>query len=96
MNGAHILEQYRDQLAQEILERAGDLPRFDPLNINPWLAMSLMQKAIRRGRKDLALRTAATLLKASPNRLWRRIGITAYERTLVWRISRPWRSPPPR
>jgi len=79
MNGTHILEQYHSQLAGEALERAGDLPRFDPLNINPWLAMSLTQKAIRRGREGLALRAAATLLSDSPSRLWRRIGITACE-----------------
>ena len=79
MNRTHILEQYRSQLAGEVLERGYDLPRFNPLNINPWLAMSLMQKAIRRGREGLALQAAATLLSNSPSRLWRRIGITAYE-----------------
>jgi len=31
--------------------QGGSLPRFKPMNILPWLAMSLMQKAIRRGRK---------------------------------------------
>lgn len=41
--------------------------------------MSLLQKAIRRGREDLALRAAATLLKVSPGRLWRRLCVTAYE-----------------
>jgi replication-associated recombination protein RarA len=41
--------------------------------------MSLMQKAIRRGRKDLALQAAATLLDGSPERLWRRLGCTAFE-----------------
>lgn len=79
MNGDHILQHYRDQLAREVLERAGDLPGCEPLNISPWLAMSLMQKAIRRGREELALRAAATLFRDSPSRLWRRIGITAYE-----------------
>lgn len=52
MNGAHILKLYRDQLTNEVLERVGDLPRFDPLNISPWLAMSLMQKTVRRGREE--------------------------------------------
>jgi len=79
MNGNHILELYRNQLAEEILERGNDLPRFDPLNISPWLAMSAMQKAIRRGRANLALRAAATLLRDSPDRLWRRIAVTAFE-----------------
>jgi hypothetical protein len=52
---------------------------FRPLDISPWLAMSLMQKAIRRGREEIALRAAATLLRASPDRLWRRCRITAFE-----------------
>lgn len=79
MNGPQILEHFRDQLAEEVFNWAGDLPSCAPLNISPWLAMSLMQKAIRRGRAELALKAAATLLKASPERLWRRIGVTAYE-----------------
>ena len=79
MNGPHILDHYRTQLADQISERGNELPDFNPLNISPWLAMSLMQKSIRRGREDLALRSAATLLKISPERLWRRLCITAYE-----------------
>jgi hypothetical protein len=51
----------------------------DPLPISPWLAMSLMQKAIRRGHESLALRAAATLLNDSPERFWRRCGGIAYE-----------------
>jgi hypothetical protein len=57
---------------------SGDAP-FRPLNISPWLAMSLMQKAIRRGKAQLALRAAATLLRDSPERLWRRLLVTAFE-----------------
>jgi hypothetical protein len=41
--------------------------------------MSLMQKAVRRGRNQLALQAAATLLHRSPERLWRRLGCTAFE-----------------
>jgi hypothetical protein len=52
---------------------------FQPLDISPWLAMSLMQRAIRRGEQEVALRAAATLLRDSPDRLWRRCGITAFE-----------------
>jgi hypothetical protein len=54
-------------------------PVTDPLNISPWIAMSLLQKAIRRGEKQLALRAAATLLHKSPERLWRRLGCIAFE-----------------
>jgi hypothetical protein len=49
------------------------------MDVSPWLAMSALQKAIRRGREDLALRTAATLLRDGPDKLWRRIGSIAYE-----------------
>lgn len=73
------LEQARSELADAVIERGQDFPSFEPMNIHPWLAMSLMQKAIRRGRTDLALGASATLLKASPDRFWRRLGITAYE-----------------
>jgi hypothetical protein len=38
-----------------------------------------MQKAIRRGQEEIALRAAATLLRDSPDRLWRRCGVTAFE-----------------
>lgn len=73
------LEQARHELADLVHERGSEVPSFEPMNIHPWLAMSLMQKAIRRGREDLALRASATLLKTSPDRFWRRIGITAFE-----------------
>ena len=38
-----------------------ETPTYDPLNVSPWIAMSLLQKAIRRGQEHLALRAAATL-----------------------------------
>ena len=49
------------------------------MDVSPWVAMSALQKAIRRGREDLALGAAATLLLDSPDRLWRRIGCVAFE-----------------
>ena len=49
------------------------------MDASPWLAMSALQKAIRRGREDLALSAAATLLRDAPEKLWRRIGCIAYE-----------------
>jgi hypothetical protein len=56
-----------------------EVPRLDPLDVSPWVAMSLLQKAIRRGRRDMALQAAATLLARSPASLWRRCGGIAYE-----------------
>jgi hypothetical protein len=49
------------------------------MDASPWVAMSAMQKAIRRGREDLALSAAATLLRNAPDKLWRRVGCIAYE-----------------
>jgi hypothetical protein len=49
------------------------------MDASPWVAMSAMQKATRRGREDLALSAAATLLRDAPDKLWRRIGCIAYE-----------------
>lgn len=54
-------------------------PSPQPLAISPYLAMALLQKAIRRGRAELALRAAATLLHQSPERLWRRLVCIAFE-----------------
>jgi hypothetical protein len=72
-----LFAQHREPLALS----ASPPPQadFQPLDISPWLAMSVMQKAIRRGREETALRAAATLLRDSPDRLWRRCGITAFE-----------------
>jgi hypothetical protein len=43
---------HRDPLASPPRPQAD----FNPLDVSPWLAMSLMQKAIRRGREEIALR----------------------------------------
>jgi hypothetical protein len=77
VNDPNFLTQHRKRLANAC-EQRGE-PDFRPLNISPWLAMSLMQKAIRRGEQEIALRAAATLLRDSPDRLWRRCGVTAFE-----------------
>jgi hypothetical protein len=78
MNSLEIISDIRHQLTVQIGQRAS-LPALQPLAISPWLAMALLQKSIRRGRDDLALRAAATLLMDAPDRLWRRIGGIAFE-----------------
>lgn len=78
MIGPDILADFRTLLAQRIAARS-QLPPLDPLPISPWMAMSALQKSIRRGRADLALRAAATLLADAPDRLWRRCGGIAFE-----------------
>lgn len=79
MNGPIILNNAREQLADEIFSYREQKPA--PLKISPWLAMSLLQKAIRRGESELAQHAAATLLLTAPDRLWRRCGAAAFEDT---------------
>jgi hypothetical protein len=77
MNKPNVLSIAPQQLCDAISNF--QTPTCDPLNISPWIAMSLLQKAIRRGHEHLALRAAATLLRISPERLWRRCGCIAFE-----------------
>lgn len=77
MNGPIILNNAREQLADEIFAYREPLPA--PLKISPWLAMSLLVKAIRRGEAELSQRAAATLLSIAPERLWRRCGVAVFE-----------------
>lgn len=54
-------------------------PSPQPLEISRYVGASLLQKAIRRGRTELAVQAAATLLQQSPERLWRRLACIAFE-----------------
>jgi hypothetical protein len=78
MSNSVIPAWHREELIVSVCA-CSEQPEFQPLNISPWLAMSLLQKAIRRGRAALARRAAATLLRDSPDRLWRRCGGIAFE-----------------
>src|ERR1700722_19615962 len=77
VTGPEILHLIRYDLQRAVAEW-GEPPTPQPMDASPWVAMSAMQKAIRRGREDLAL-SAATLLRDAPEKLWRRIGCVAYE-----------------
>jgi hypothetical protein len=77
MNKPNILGIARQQLCEAISNF--QTRTCDPLKVSPWIAMSLLQKAIRRGHEQFALRAAATLLHISPERLWRRCGCIAFE-----------------
>ena len=77
MERISIITNGREELAEAVGSGSTSPP--SPSARSPWIAMSLMQKAIRRGREDLALRAAATLLSESPERLWRRCGVIAFE-----------------
>jgi hypothetical protein len=78
MNGPEILHLIRHDL-QGAVARQGKPPTPRPIDASPWVAMSTLQKAIRRGREDVALSAAATLLRDAPEKLWRRVGCIAYE-----------------
>jgi hypothetical protein len=78
VNGPEILHLIRHDLQHAVAGHGRpSTPR--PMNASPWVAMSAMQEAIRRGREDVALSAAATLLRDAPDKLWRRIGCIAYE-----------------
>jgi hypothetical protein len=79
MNKPIILSTARQQLSDAI--SIFRTPTCDPLKVSPWVGMALLQKSIRREEKQLALRAAATLLRRSPERLWRRLGCIAFEDT---------------
>jgi hypothetical protein len=49
------------------------------LAIDPWVASSLLQKAIRRGDVDLAERAAFTLSRYRGQGIWRRLVVIAFE-----------------
>ena len=78
MNGPEVLHIFRGEL-QRAVGRRGRPSTPRPMDVSPWLAMSVLQKAIRRGREDLAVSSAATLLRDAPEKLWRRIGCVAFE-----------------
>jgi hypothetical protein len=54
MNEPDILSIARQQLSDAI--SSFQAPMCDPLTITPWIAMSALQKAIRRGQDRLAQR----------------------------------------
>ncbi|TPI63947.1 hypothetical protein FJ417_03325 [Mesorhizobium sp. B3-1-7] len=77
MNGPETLSILRHELAQQLLHH--EPPVSDPLDISPWLAMALLQKAIRRGHGQFALQAAATLIRQSHDGFWRRCAVIAFE-----------------
>lgn len=72
-----VIAYVLDMLAADIASRP--TPPAKPLRVDSYLARSIMQKAIRRGMTDLALRAAGQLLATDPRVLWRRLLVTAME-----------------
>ncbi len=72
-----VLDSFRTEFGSEI--QGFVPPPFEPLSISPWIAASMLQKAIRRGHIDLATKAAASLLESDPARLWHRLAAIAFE-----------------
>jgi MgsA AAA+ ATPase C terminal len=66
-------------LFQNDLRRSASAARPRPLSIDPWVASSLLQKAIRRGDVDTAERAAFTLTRHRGQAIWRRLIAIAFE-----------------
>jgi hypothetical protein len=58
MNRPNILDEIRERLADELSAYREPIPT--PLQISPCVAMSCLQKAIRRAETEIALRAAAS------------------------------------
>ena len=56
-----------------------EVPTAEPLPVSPYVAASAVQKGIRRGDVDLALRAAVTLMQSDPAKLWRRLAGIVFE-----------------
>lgn len=90
-----LLEFHCDRILTEI-KWTGEAEVSD-LNLDRFLAASLLQKSIRRGRTRWALVAAKRLYDIDPSRLWRRLIITLFEdigvldHTLPWDVLGSWR-----
>jgi superfamily II DNA or RNA helicase len=80
MDHQQFLNASYGELANLLAERPqGTIPEPQPLDVSPWIAQSLLQKAIRRGEAGHALRAAATLLRDAPEKLWKRLAVAVFE-----------------
>ena len=71
-----------NDLFQSEFESIGHSPTLDPIKPLPcdrWLALSAMQKSIRRGDSLTAQRALRTLYQHDPSSTWRRLLIIACE-----------------
>jgi hypothetical protein len=77
MTGSLTLQSAKLKLFNAV--RTYSPPALYPLLVSPYVAMSILQKAIRRGEECPAWRAAARLLQIAPEKLWRRLGCIAFE-----------------
>jgi hypothetical protein len=79
VNQQLVIADLRHRLLKAIQSSDLELHLPPAIGMSPWVGMSLLQKAIRRSEIDWALLAAATLLRHSPARLWRRLAVIAFE-----------------
>jgi|GEM_PF-6608770 len=75
---AFDLQAYKDHIYQDIHAKEIEIPLRISTN-NRWVLVSSLQKSIRRGDKQSALRSAYTLFLIDPNYLYWRLRIMASE-----------------
>lgn len=71
-------EFYRESLFKSV-EIRPDYQEYLPLNAERYIAMSLLQKAIRRGEFGFAFSAALTLLNQNDRAFWKRMCIIVFE-----------------
>lgn len=79
MNGPEIITAISADIERQLHSHRSQAPTKLPHSISPWLAVALLQKAIRRGETGWALGAAQWLLASAPERLWRRLAVIAVE-----------------
>jgi hypothetical protein len=77
----HNLEKILARIEQGL--RLFDLPAIEPMQGDQWLLSSAMQKSIRRGAVNTAMRAGYALWNIDRQRFWRRLHIVALEDTGV-------------
>ena len=63
----------------ELAIKNGKREQPNPMNGDRWLVASAMQKAIRRGHEEIAVRAATALWMQDRQSFWRRLHVTALE-----------------
>ncbi len=72
-----ILVDAKQRLAAKLNDY--DPPVLHPIEADPWVVSSLLQKSIRRGDVEIAQRAAHTMFMLRGSAIWRRLMIIAYE-----------------
>jgi hypothetical protein len=76
---AEAINEYLVTGLSEALAKADTPTPPVPLVADRYVVLSALQKAIRRGDEDLALRAAASLMVGGPHAIWRRLGMIGFE-----------------